>query len=107
MHTPSENIITLSRASEKDCARIYALLEEAFDKSERRDYTDFLQAANCADYIMLDIMRSGTAVGFIGAWTCAGILYIEHLATHAQYRNMGYGGAALKMLQTDYPAIVL
>ncbi len=107
MSTPSEDTITLSRASEKDCARIYALLEEAFDKSERRDYADFIRAAKYADYIMFDIMRADTVVGFIGAWTCDDILYIEHLATYAQYRNMGYGATALKLLQTDYPAIVL
>ena len=107
MSTPSEDTITLSRASEKDCARIYALLEEAFDKSERRDYADFIRAAKYADYIMFDIMRADTVVGFIGAWTCDDILYIEHLATYAQYRNMGYGATALKLLQNDNHVIVL
>lgn len=107
MNTPRENKITLERATANDCERIYALLTEAFDKSERRNFSEFVKAANTDRYIMLDIMRGDTVVGFIGAWALRGFLYVEHLATYTQYRNMGYGAAALELLQLDHTVIVL
>ncbi len=75
--------------------------------SERRDYSDFVKAAANRDYVMLDVVRGGAPVGFIGAWKFDGFLYVEHLATYPQYRNMGYGAAALKLLQNDNHVIVL
>ena len=90
-----------------DFKNIYGEMESAFIKEERRTFDDAYAVLDNEKYTLYGIFCGGERVGFISLWTLRNVVFIEHFAIRSEYRNKGYGGAALDALKKCFPKMIL
>ncbi len=95
----------MERMKEKEFDRIYALMEQSFPETERRNYTGQLALLREPCYrIWVQHTPSGEAAGFAAVWELDDFVFLEHLAVDPQLRNGGLGAHMLAQLRETYDA---
>jgi ribosomal protein S18 acetylase RimI-like enzyme len=90
-----------------DFDAIYAKMEAAFIREERRDPAPARALLENPLYRVYHLAENGERVGFVTIWMLEGVTFIEHLAIDEQYRNRGFGAAALEVLKARFSQLVL
>ena len=99
--------IEFSAVSPEETEFLYSGMEQNFIRDEIRDYKDFVAVMNEPLYRLSHIYCNGTLVGFVGLWELHGFAFIEHIVIYKEYRNRGFGSAAIKNLRQKYGRLVL
>ena len=86
---------------------IYAAMEEAFPREERRDRKAAETLLSNPCYRVYHAVQDGLRVGFITLWELADFIFVEHFVIYPPFRCKGYGAEVLAALQTRYFRIVL
>lgn len=105
MKTKAE--MSLKKAEAEDFDRVYDELERSFIPDERRDREEARELVERGAYTVWHVLDGENRVGFVTVWQLSFGAFVEHFATYPQYRNKGYGGAALALLKERYGSIVL
>ena len=99
--------MNLKKASLSDFDEIYSEMEKNFISDEIRDRDTALSVMSDPRYIIYHICDGGQKVGFITVWELEGFTFAEHFVIYEKYRNCGYGGKGMRLLQEKYSDIVL
>jgi GNAT superfamily N-acetyltransferase len=99
--------LSITNADLKDFDGFYREIEKNFPLDERRDYADALTLFEDGKYEILYIWDNGINVGFITVWQLREFAFAEHFVIYENFRNRGYGAAALEALKKKYRGIVL
>lgn len=94
---------------EKDFARLWEIMEEAFPPAERRSRKGFARIFG-DPALRLAVRRdvSGLPAAFLLGWALEGFRYVEHFAVSASLRGQGMGGRMLAdFLAADATPVVL
>ena len=102
-----EKKIRLQKVAEEDFDAFFDEIEKNFIPEERRERADARRLMAEGEYTVLCLIGGDRRVGYITVWELDGFAYVEHFVTRAEYRNHGYGGAALSALKERYDRIVL
>lgn len=86
---------------EQEFEDVFAIMDTSFPIDEHRPYDE--QKALLGDSFyriyVIDDENSGKIKSFAAIWKFENFVYIEHLATSAEYRNCGLGGVMLNDLR--------
>lgn len=97
----------LQKINPEDYAAIYAQMEENFILDERRDFEPAYELLMQGKFDVYHLLDGGKQVGFISLWHLTGFTYVEHFVIYEAYRNSGYGGKALSLVQQETERLVL
>jgi len=86
---------------------IYKELEKNFIRDERRDYFEARAVLDNESYSVYHIIDGEDKIGFITLWKLSGFTFAEHFVIYEEYRNRGYGGIALRLIEDQFKKIVL
>lgn len=86
-----------------DFARVDALAREAFPPEEYLSPAILIEMAERGEVDFLALYADGIFVGFMVVARYASLAYLFFLAIEATQRSHGYGGQALRLLDTLYP----
>lgn len=81
---------------------LWALMEQAFPRAERRDAAWHHRALEDEDFHCCALNENGEFIGLACFWVNADFVYLEHLAMAEDKRGQGRGSSAMKQLQRDY-----
>ena len=83
-----------------------ALMESAFPREERRPRARQRQLADDRNsrFHALAVTENETFAGALNYWTLDGFVYVEHLATRAEFRGQGLGRRILERFARDVAA---
>ena len=102
-----ENRMSLRAATKDDFDAIYDAIEDNFVPEERREREKARRIFHEEKYSVLHIMDGTEKVGFFTVWKLDVYAYVEHFVVYKEFRNRGYGGAALELLKNEYSELVL
>lgn len=97
----------LQKAENEDFDSIYDELEKNFILEERREREKARALISDGAYTVYHVLDDETHIGFITVWELTGFAFVEHFVTYDEFRNKGYGSAALELLKEKYGNIVL
>ena len=88
----------LHKSNSDSFDRIYDILEKSFPPDELRPYIE--QASLLLDmrYSILSETQNGKIAAFFAIWEFDTFIFIEHFATHPDFRNLGLGSQMLREL---------
>lgn len=85
--------------SEEDLCLLYKLYTATFPPEERREWQKIASPSSPGRPALFVILADGKLAGMLTLWDFDTFSYIEHLAVHPDFRAMGVGSQAIKLLQ--------
>ena len=80
--------------------RIYKIMEESFPIDEHRPYLEQKKLLEKPEYAIYGAgEKAGEIRGFFAVWLLDELLFVEHFAVDAAYRNSGLGTRMLEELK--------
>lgn len=70
---------------------VYAVLEQSFPPSERRNYDNQKKLLNDKYYKIYISHKNDEIKGFMAVWEFENLTFLEHFAVNEKYRNNGIG----------------
>ena len=95
------------KASEKEVKDIYYNLQLNFSIDEIRSFSSHEKLFLKDNYNVYYLIDENKKVGLIILWDFPDFAFLEYLLIFEEYRNLGYGSIALKILKKRYKRIVL
>ena len=97
----------LSRIYPEDFDSLYDLIESSFPFEERPTRDEGRIRFGKEEFSAYALLEDGERVGFITVWQVADFHFIEHFVIYGEYRNRGYGAAAISAAIKLFPRMVL
>ena len=78
-----------------DFEKIYKIMEKSFPLTEFRPQNEQAELFKNKYYKIYGIKKSEELISFAAVWEFDNFIFIEHLATHHEHRNEGFGAKIL------------
>ena len=86
---------------------IYDAMTTSFASDEIRDFNDAYKLTDVKEYKVFHLIYNNNKVGFITIWNLNTCTFVEHFVIYEEYRNKGYGGIAIDLINKEFDNVVL
>ena len=92
---------------EEEFESIYEEMTKSFPKDEIRSFSDAYILLETESYNIYHIVEDDKNVGFITVWDLSSFFFVEHFVIYEEYRNSGFGGKALDIVNEKLKRVIL
>ena len=86
---------------------IYESMTTSFASDEIRTFEDAYKLLSLKEYKVFHLTLNNNKVGFITLWKFDTCTFVEHFVIYEEYRNKGYGGTAIDLINKEFNKVVL
>ena len=86
---------------------IYEKMTTSFASDEIRTLEDAYKILDVKEYKVFHLTLNNNNIGFITIWNLDTCTFVEHFVIYEEYRNKGYGGIAIDLINKEFNNVVL
>ena len=86
---------------------IYKAMTISFASDEIRTFEDAYKLLDVKEYKVFHLISNNEKVGFITIWNLSSCTFVEHFVIYEEYRNKGFGGIAIDLINKKFKKVVL
>ena len=86
---------------------IYEAMTTSFASDEIRTFEDAYKLLSLKEYKVFHLISKNEKVGFITIWNLSSCTFVEHFVIYEEYRNKGFGGMAIDLINKEFDNVVL
>jgi GNAT superfamily N-acetyltransferase len=86
---------------------IYEKMTTSFASDEIRTLEDAYKILDVKEYKVFHLTLNNNNIGFITIWNLDTCTFVEHFVIYEEYRNKGFGGIAIDLINKEFNNVVL